>query len=352
MLPVNKSVVQALTSNSNIDKNTYAEMIKTARETFTPTQDSFERMPLENTSDCYTNYTIIIAPMPKSLFGDSFGYDMQKDIAAHMKDFYAGKIDEKGLEEYFQQCCSSMRSYRTQLCHTSGTNKQDNTQIVSQIYEIFAKENQRAARAANDEEGIQINKNYKNCTRDDDWVYYNSDYYYQCEEVRSTLKGFVSNITDKWNIDPIDTNEIEKNSKLTLDGNFDFNSGWNFIYRNQVGRSSLADESVKPPRDFKMFYKETIYPNAQDEATILTGRMEVTLGGTKYLRDIPFYTSRDGSLEGQIYRADILIGENEEIVKNQEFIEFMKQLSLFTRWYSCDSGINNIFGNFVPAETK
>ena len=79
--------------------------------------------------------------MPKSTFGDSFGYAMQKEISDYMQDFYAGKVSSEELDSYFEKCCTSMRTYRTGQHQTSGTNEADNTQIVSEMYEVFAKEN-------------------------------------------------------------------------------------------------------------------------------------------------------------------------------------------------------------------
>ena len=44
--------------------------------------------PLVYVCDCYQKFNVVTG-MPKSNFGDSFGYDMQKDISSHMTDFYA-----------------------------------------------------------------------------------------------------------------------------------------------------------------------------------------------------------------------------------------------------------------------
>ena len=58
-----------------------------------------------------------------------------------LPDFYAGKVSSEELDSYFEKCCTSMRTYRTGQHQTSGTNEADNTQIVSEMYEVFAKEN-------------------------------------------------------------------------------------------------------------------------------------------------------------------------------------------------------------------
>lgn len=86
--------------------------------------------------DCYTNYQIT-TNMPENVFSDSFGYAMQHDIADRMEDYYAGKMSDDELKQYFNDCCSDMRIYRAQQHQTSGNADDDNMQIVSQIYEIL-----------------------------------------------------------------------------------------------------------------------------------------------------------------------------------------------------------------------
>ncbi len=321
--------------------NSQDDLIKRVQDTFTPTKDTFERMAEQAWSvcDCYTNYQIT-TPMPKYLFGDSFGYDMQKDIGKHMSDYYAGRMSNDELEQYFNACCTEMRKYQAQCHRSSGNVDEDNRKIISQVYEIFAKENARAARRANYDEGAKINESYG--YRNYDWVYYNAEYYYQCADVKESLGTMANEIAHKWNIGFIDTDEIEKNSDLTLDGGFDFNSGWNFTYRNQAGRASIADEAVEPPRDLKFFYKEDV-----DNVS----KIEMWINGRRYGKDIPFYITPD-SLKGQLFQADDIMEEYEEQIGNVKgYSNFMNQLSLFTGWYAWSTGINNRFGDYIPEDT-
>ena len=292
------------------------------------------------------NYNDIlkVTKMPKSIFGDSFGYQMQKDIADCMNRYYAGEISDDDVKSFFKECCSSMRVYHSQMRHTTGMNEEDNKQIVSEIYEMFAKENQRAARNANYEEGLEINKQYGPDKRQNDWCYYNADYYYQCENAHDLLRGVAADMAEEWELSEIDTDEIERSSKYTLDGGFDFNSGWNFTYRNQMSRSSMADESYVPPRDFKFFYKEGMYP----DPSIDKGLLRVWMGGKEYNRVVPFEISRTG-LKGQIFNAgDLLKDDLSKFESYREYSKFLSNFSIFTRWYSFESGINNRFGNYVP----
>lgn len=299
--------------------------------------DSFEKSVdvTEVLCENYPNYQIR-THMPVSVFGDKFGYDMQKDIGKCMMDFYDGKIDRDGLKSYFEECCYEMRTYRTKQRQTTGSDADDNKQIVSQIYEIFAKENQRAARNANYNEGMSYNDRYGD--RKDDWTYYNADYYYKCEDTKSFIQGVTKDVTDKWKLPEINTQEIENNSKYTLDGGFDFNSGWNYAYRNQVGRASMEDEAIIPPRNFRFFYKENYTSNFE-------GILDINMDGKEYSVKVPFSISRNGDLKGQIFDLDeMTAGLNAD--KNNNYQSLLKNFVIFTRWYSFKSGINNVFGNF------
>lgn len=120
----------------------YKEKVKELEKELQTRKDTFEKMtePLVYVCDCYQKFNVVTG-MPKSTFGDSFGYAMQKEISDYMQDFYAGKVSREDLDSYFEKCCTSMRTYRTGQYQTSGTNEADNTQIVSEMYEVFAKEN-------------------------------------------------------------------------------------------------------------------------------------------------------------------------------------------------------------------
>ena len=53
------------------------------------------------------------------------------------------------------------------------------------------------------------------------------------------LREFAQKIVEDLKLPEINMQAIEDSSKLTLDGGFDFNSGWNWAYLNQVGRASV-----------------------------------------------------------------------------------------------------------------
>lgn len=104
-------------------------------------------------------------------------------------------------------------------------------------------------------------------------------------------------LAEQWSIPAIDTEDVEKKSKLTLDGNFDFNSGWNHHFRRQHSRSSIEDVSLAPPKGFKMYYKE-------DNNSSGLGMLAIWEGENNKEIDVPFQII-SGSLRGQIYNASL-----------------------------------------------
>lgn len=339
---LNRFEISHIAHGANVEMENLEDAIKIARDTLG--KDTYERMKEQAViaCECYTKIQSK-TEMPKSIFGDSFGYDMQKDIANYMQDYYAGKMSADDLKQYFNDCCSDMLDYRVQKHDISGNMDDFKVNIISKVYELFAKENARAASHANYAEGEKINAGYADGNRQN-WVYYNADYYYQCEEVRKMLGEIVNGVAEQWNIGEIDTKEIEKNSDLTLDGGFDFNSIWNFTYRNQVSIASMTDENAVPPRDFKMFYKERAHIGDANDI----GKIDLWIGNQKYSKKVPFFITRD-SLKGQIFNVNDLMKDyykNNENVK--DYVSFLNQIFVFTKWYSHESGINNIFGNYNP----
>lgn len=237
------------------------------------------------TSENY-NDIMKVKGMPGSIFGDKFGHEMQKEIAGYMETYYAGEAGKEDIEKYFYECCTSMRVYLSQTRRTTGNDEKDNTQIISQIYEMFAKENQRKANYANHQEGLKVNDEYGANNQAANSCYYNSDYYYQWEEMRGLLKDMTQKMSEKWSVPTIDTEDVEKKSKLTLDGNFDFNSGWNYHFRLQHSCGRIEDESFVPPEKFEMYYRV----NSNNSGL---GLLTIWAEGIKKEIDVPFFNVSD-----------------------------------------------------------
>ena len=71
----------------------YKEKVKELEKELQTRKDTFEKMtePLVYVCDCYQKFNVVTG-MPKSTFGDSFGYAMQKEISDFMLERRAGRI--------------------------------------------------------------------------------------------------------------------------------------------------------------------------------------------------------------------------------------------------------------------
>ena len=75
--------------------------------------------------------------------------------------------------------------------------------------------------------------------------------------MKESLGAMANEMAGKWGTGAIDTEEIEKNSDLTLDGGLDFNSGWNFSYRRgcgQCGKDGDVDKWMQVWEGYSILY--------------------------------------------------------------------------------------------------
>ena len=114
--------------------------------------------------------------------------------------------------------------------------------------------------------------------------------------------------------------------------------------RNQAGRSSLAKESTIPPENFKMFFKEQVTSFTEDNK--FNGNLKITIGENKFDLKVPFQTLRTGS-EGEICNVwDLMEDYYSESGDNSNIKNFLGNMSVFTRWYSYETGINDRLGDY------
>lgn len=277
------------------------------------------------------NYTDgkVLSRMPENIFQDGFGYEVKGQIKQFIKAYYEQQTTAKELRESFLQTCILMRQYRNEVGQTTGQSIADNMQIVGQVYEMYAKENQRAARRANYAKGCAINGKFaiKDKRKQKDWCYYYALYYYICEDVGVIIQEAMQVITEKWEIPLPDIEAIEQLSKIDLRGGRGFNCSWNSLYPNQISRVYMRDEMRMPPEKFQFFYKE-FNPG--------TGKGILVIGFDDKIRlvDVPF-NSFLGNPRGQIYNAGELVKlSGEDTEEYALYNQCLENFSIFTRRYA------------------
>lgn len=81
--------------------------------------------------------------------------------------------------------------------------------------DFLQKSNVNAAYAANEREGAEIASRYGG-TDDDNWMYYNSDYYYKEEDMRNSIRQTIQEMAKEWETEDVDFDKVEQKSNLSV----------------------------------------------------------------------------------------------------------------------------------------
>lgn len=278
--------------------------------------------------------------MPSNCLGNELGYKLNREIYAAFKNYHKKELNEKDLSQMLIDYCKEMRIYQTQIRNTTGTNKKDNQQIISNIYEIFQKLNARGAVGACHEEGEKIAKQYDG--RERDWVYYNSNYHYQTEHMREILRNAAKQVAKEWDveIEEADFETYEKETKYILDGKLDFNSVWKHGAEQTYIGTMLNPKDV-PPKNFTFYFQEhrNKYKYFDDyycyEAQ--KGVIRISIGEDILELDVPFDANQK---EKQYFLAGDLVKKHasKEFIEKTEgfadhFFVFLRQFGTILNWY-------------------
>lgn len=158
--------------------------------------DSKSISQLELTSENY-NDIMKIKGMPASCLSGNYGEQVIKDMKDMMHSYYSGEISADDVQQKIKNICVDMRVDMVQQRYTNGYNAKDNQQILEDVYGFLQKSNVNAAYAANEREGAEIASRYGG-TDDDNWMYYNSDYYYKEEDMRNSIRQTIQEMAKEW----------------------------------------------------------------------------------------------------------------------------------------------------------
>ena len=130
--------------------------------------------------------------------------------------------------------------------------KQRFTGWLSGLYEYFSRANTRNACTKNMQEGKALIE--ENGINWNGTYYYNSDWYYACEEMQKMFQETANELTDEYGAEQVDFTYVEQHTRFTLDGGITFNGVWDSmewqINRDRAIGGSFHDVNMAPPEDF------------------------------------------------------------------------------------------------------
>ena len=298
--------------------------------------DSYKVTGIREIDATCENYNDIlkIKGMPASCMSDQNGREVLDQIQGIMKDYYAKNLDREALMSKVKDICKDMRVYQAQCRHTTGKNKEDNLQILREIYEAFQKTNVRQAVSACFDEGEKLAQ-ANGGTERDNWVYYDADYYYESEQIRDCLREAIGEMAQQWETDVPDFDKIEENTAYTLDGKMDFNSCWDWAAM-QRGNCSMKGYDEVPPKDFSFFYQESKYADPKNLSGLegQKGVVEMMYQDKSWKADVPFNNSSVYGKIKEIFNAkNIFLSNYYENEFDSDLLSFLSKFDVFTRSY-------------------
>lgn len=184
------------------------------------------------------NYEDVI----KSLHSDSsekiasLGNRYFYETSEIMKDYYNGKLSSAEvkniLKEYVYHTFGAP-SGRDDSFFMTCFQKQRLTGWMSGLYEHFSRANTRSACSHNMQEGRKLME--ENGMQWSGTYYYNSDWYYACEEMQKLFQDTINELSGEYGTESVDFAYVEKNTRFTLDGGITYQGVWeSMAYQNRI----------------------------------------------------------------------------------------------------------------------
>lgn len=196
------------------------------------------------------------------------GNQMFSETYEVMHDYYDGKLSRDEVKnifkEYFYHYMRTTSGLQEE-CGTEEARRNNNyvnqfaTSRLAGLYEYFSRANTRNACAQNMQEGEELMK-----SAGLNWngtYYYNSDWYYACEEMQELFRETANELADECGAEHVDFTYVEQNTRFTLDGGITYNGVWDSrewqINHDRAIGGSFPDPDMVPPKGF--VYCSTAY---------------------------------------------------------------------------------------------
>lgn len=185
-----------------------------------------------------------------------------------MRDYYEGKISSDEVKTIFREYVyhefgrpegipdTSEAQESGEVTGTSASmstyEKRRFTGWLSGLYEYFSRANTRNACIQNMQEGKALME--ENGINWNGTYYYNSDWYYACEEMQKMFQETANELTEEYGAEQVDFTYVEQHTRFTLDGGITYNGVWDSmewqINRDRAIGGSFWDVSLAPPKNF------------------------------------------------------------------------------------------------------
>lgn len=168
-----------------------------------------------------------------------------------LRKYYDGGVEKFYVERAFYRFC---REYIRKGEERSAFYVYD---VLSEVYEYFARANTRNAVRKNNEEGRTLVEesgiSWTGCS------YYNADYYDRWLDMRQMFRRICGELAEEYDMDVPDFEEIEAETRFRMEGGLSFHGAWSFEQRKNnypPEEFGMRELSASPPQGFLYFYRD------------------------------------------------------------------------------------------------
>lgn len=250
-----------------------------------------------------------------------------------MQALYKEEISKEDVKQEVKRICAEVLNYRIEEGYTDGNDVQYNKKILARIYERAQFKNVEEAIALCLEEGKQIAEQYGG-SKECNWMYYNSDYYYREKEICEGIQQAINEMSEEWGTARVDFLDVKRKCQLV---GLEFNEVWqDHAWQRRI--SCMTDITAVPPQNLTFFYQEQ-KNRVFDKNQLLEsqkGYIEITYENKKWQADVPYDRYGDRMIE--FYRMGDFI--NKYLLGNMdsECKNFLSKFNIFTEIWASTQG--------------
>ncbi len=285
------SKIDPLNNNTSIfqQDNTFSVLKKNIS---VPTTYSEEERNAIFKVDIYNNYNdwnVVVSRGP-AIMANSLGDRIFEDSSKLMREYYAGDKNSDDVIEYMDKCCDLMIEYQTYVSKDNILSNDDKESIIGTLRNLFSYCSTIAGVGYCNKQGVELNKQYEN--QSEDFAYYDSDAYYNWKDLGKVLEDAAYKTSSR--IIGYKMN-FEKYRSIYPDNGF--NLEWS--YSNALGSrvACIKDNSLEPPKGFKMFFKDNPYLKNNSLNGIINSPLIIWKNGTAKELSIPLVISGAGKAD-------------------------------------------------------
>lgn len=181
------------------------------------------------------------------------GPQLSQKIHAAFMQYYAGTADEKALEGVMSDVVENLKSSYVDEGFDSN---EFMTQLLIDVHNAANLANIYAAGNQSWKDSRALSALYNGSDRNSkDVIYYDAKYYYQSEEMKTTLQEITQRIARRQGIFQLELPKEYPSTGSQRSIYASYNTMINYDARNNLLVGNMLDENMVPPEGFRFFYK-------------------------------------------------------------------------------------------------